>query len=216
MKVQNVVYNPQTDNTPGKYDHQTRIVDGNSQCGYAMFAHVAQPLFPEMASDLNVAKYVADLENDQPGSIGMRVRALVYNPNPAVFIPRLGAQIDAHSNALRLKLADAGRTDIDVVQHTGVGTPEDIIKALEGGSPVGCMAVFKVAGFGLVYHFETIVGYEKDASGNLSWIMYDSYGNFYPQWNPASYGKGADILYPEPWFRQQCGGYGYIWYWRKK
>lgn len=198
--ILDIKYNTQVDNSSGKYGGGA-IVDGNSQCGYAMAAHVAQPIFPDAAKDSWIAEYLNNLEN---GEMGKRVRAQISWYKGA----RLGAAINGHSLALQDMIAGAGlQSKYEVIQPKASGSLDEIKKAIDGGSPVGCCAWVTPSG-----HFETIIGYEGDTL-----IMHDSYGNFYPSWNPQSYGKGAAVHYPADWLKAKMGNnWAYYYYWKKK
>jgi hypothetical protein len=173
------------------------------------------------ASDLYLSSYAREIESSVPGTIGAEIRRRMAwywaadprrpHENPAD--RRASAAINAHAIATEIIGKQRVGSTFQVYLRGEDGGHVDIISALNGGSPVGIILNLTPS-----LHFITIIGYRYDDKGELVWVVHDPYGNFYPQWDAASLGRGENRLYPAQWMRKFSAaksGCGYYWYWKR-
>lgn len=212
--ILDIPYNTQIDNAVGRYGQGQITVGPSAQCGYNMQCHVMYPLTHD-ASDAWVARYVGSLENTiSPDALGTMVKASMgwywIDPRTKAYLPnrRVGAAINAHALACEIMAVQIDPS-ISVVMRAQ-GNRDEICRAIDGGSPVGIFTQLTPSG-----HFIALIGYEHTANG-LVFVAHDSYGNFYPSWNPQSLGKGASVRYPADWLLSRLpGGWGWYYYWKR-
>lgn len=209
VKVLNIPYNPQTDNRPGNYGPGMRYeVRGSGQCGYNSALHFLYPWVKD-ASDGFLQWYLQQIESQEPGTIGAEVRQKMswfWKGNPG---RRAGAALNAHAIACET-LIQQQDANVNVILVGENGSENEIMRAVDSGSPVVMFTLLAPPS----YHFICVIGYEITDAG-VVFIVHDSYGNFYPSWNPASLGQGNAVRYPAAFLRTVSGaksGCGYYFY----
>jgi len=210
-KILDIPYNTQVDNTVSYFGESHIQLDAGSQCGLVMAAHVNFPITGDI-SDEWVQAYAERL--DMPGS---DLHEAVKKEIPWFWLDkngkarqnvRLSSAINSHAIATRI-IGQTVNSNLKV-KLCQVASIDEVIQAIDNGSPVGIFTKLTPSG-----HFITIIGYENDDNGTVTFICHDGYGNFYPGWNPESLGKGGYVKYPAAWLITKTGGNNLSWlyYW---
>lgn len=178
-KVLKVKNNRQQNNTAFKG------LPGSSQCGPTSCAMLLSHFIPRYTEDKAVAELIQEIEPMYgTPTIGQAVLAAM----PWMKGKRLTAFGDTYPHVINAILKRHGIKKVAKFQGTG-GTDQDMIKAIDGGSP--CLLSTMLSSSG---HFILVIGYEMNKSGQVqAWICNDPYGNALTGYKDA---KGDAVSYP--------------------
>lgn len=161
-KVLKIKYNSQRDNIAFKN------LQGYDQCAYTSAAMLLSHFIPAYSQDALIGEMIKEVEPIYgSGSIGQIVLAKL----PGLKNKRIGAFGDSWPIIIDaiLKSHKIKKT-AKFIPHSG--TDEDIIKAIDSGSP--CLLSTMLSSKG---HYVLIVGYIKNAKGIINaFIVHDPYG----------------------------------------
>jgi hypothetical protein len=168
-KVLPIKQNDQTDNSK-----LGRITPGG-QCGYTSACMVMSAFIPQAENDKFVESFILMMDVDFINAVS--------NTRRGAILTNYGSQID---RLLRDYLVPK---KTKILPHSG--TNEDIIKAIDSGSPVMAATMLTKDG-----HFICIIGYDNERK---VWIVNDPYGQF--SFSDSKYAKigknsGAGVEYP--------------------